>query len=96
MHHTAPTFLRLSPRIVHAPPWSAMPSGLSPIERVHPEHGVCDGSIKGKRYFQCASNNAIFVGINRLRLHLRGYKYTQSGNIVEHGDHREREGRFQH
>ncbi|GIX76680.1 CAP-Gly domain-containing protein [Caerostris darwini] len=59
---------------------------------VHPEHGVCDGSIKGKRYFQCASNNAIFVGINRLRLHLRGYKYTQSGNIVEHGDHREREG----
>ncbi|GFY72565.1 CAP-Gly domain-containing protein [Trichonephila inaurata madagascariensis] len=59
---------------------------------VHPEHGVCDGSIKGKRYFQCASNNAIFVGINRLRLHLRGYKYTQSGNIVEHGEHREREG----
>ncbi|XP_055933265.1 ubiquitin carboxyl-terminal hydrolase CYLD-like isoform X3 [Argiope bruennichi] len=59
---------------------------------VHPEHGVCDGSIKGKRYFQCASNNAIFVGINRLRLHLRGYKYTQSGNIVEHADHRERDG----
>ncbi|KAF8781799.1 hypothetical protein HNY73_012159 [Argiope bruennichi] len=61
---------------------------------VHPEHGVCDGSIKGKRYFQCASNNAIFVGINRLRLHLRGYKYTQSGNIVEHADHRERDGRL--
>ncbi|XP_035214266.1 ubiquitin carboxyl-terminal hydrolase CYLD-like isoform X1 [Stegodyphus dumicola] len=55
---------------------------------VHPEHGVCDGSLKGKRYFQCASNNAIFVGINRLRLHLRGYKYTQSGNIVEHAEHR--------
>ncbi|XP_021004113.1 ubiquitin carboxyl-terminal hydrolase CYLD isoform X2 [Parasteatoda tepidariorum] len=53
---------------------------------VHPEHGVCDGSIKGKRYFQCASNNAIFVGINRLRLHLRGYKYTQSETTLDYRD----------
>ncbi|XP_067128573.1 ubiquitin carboxyl-terminal hydrolase CYLD isoform X2 [Centruroides vittatus] len=54
----------------------------------HPELGVCDGSIKGQRYFQCSGNSGVFVAINRLRLHLCGYKHTSSSKLIDHLDSR--------